>query len=220
MCGVPGASCKSGDWRQAYANYLVQYAKDYAAAGVPLSYVGPENETTIAPPQDSMIMSPAQTANFMEVLGATLARVRAFDARGVLRQHRLGLRAAVRGRDRDRQGGERGNGAVHQPRLLRSARLDAARLEQTGLGDRVGAVRLPAVGPGLGRRLTVVRVHLGTGHLHRLDRSGPGCVPLLVGKFWEVPGAFHTAAIGFQPAEFQRRVLEFFANVAQSKPVQ
>ena len=73
VCGSPGASCKSGDWRQAYANYLVQYAKDYAAAGVPLTYIGPENETTIAPPQDSMIMSPAQTANLMEVLGATLA---------------------------------------------------------------------------------------------------------------------------------------------------
>ena len=39
-------------------------------------------------------------------------------------------------------------------------------------------------------------------------------------QIWEVPGAFHTAAIGFQPAEFQRRVLEFFANVAQSKAVQ
>lgn len=74
VCGVPGANCKSGDWRHAYANYLVQYAKDYAAAGVPLTYIGPENETTIAPAQDSMIMSPAQTANFMEVLGATLAR--------------------------------------------------------------------------------------------------------------------------------------------------
>ena len=74
VCGVPGASCKSGDWRQAYADYLVQYAKDYAAAGVPLSYVGPENETTIAPPQDSMIMSPAQTASLLEILGATLAR--------------------------------------------------------------------------------------------------------------------------------------------------
>jgi O-glycosyl hydrolase len=74
LCGVPGASCKRGDWRQAYANYLVQYAKDYAAAGVPLTYVGPENETTIAPPQDSMIMSAAQTANFMAILGATLVR--------------------------------------------------------------------------------------------------------------------------------------------------
>ncbi len=74
VCGVPGATCKSGDWRRAYANYLVQYANDYAAAGIPLTYVGPENETTIAPPQDSMIMSPAQTANFMQVLGATIAR--------------------------------------------------------------------------------------------------------------------------------------------------
>jgi O-glycosyl hydrolase len=74
VCGVPGASCRSGDWRQAYASYLVQYAKDYAAAGVPLSYVGPENEGSLSVPQDSMIMSPAQTANFMQVLGATLAR--------------------------------------------------------------------------------------------------------------------------------------------------
>jgi alpha-beta hydrolase superfamily lysophospholipase len=39
-------------------------------------------------------------------------------------------------------------------------------------------------------------------------------------QLWEVPGAFHTAALGFQPVEFQRRVLEFFANVAQPKPVQ
>ncbi len=39
-------------------------------------------------------------------------------------------------------------------------------------------------------------------------------------QLWEVPGAFHTAALGFQPVEFQRRVLDFFANVAQSKPVQ
>jgi O-glycosyl hydrolase len=74
LCGGPGASCKTGDWRQAYANYLVQYAKDYAAAGVPLAYVGPENEPTIAPPQDSMIMSATQTANVMAILGATLAR--------------------------------------------------------------------------------------------------------------------------------------------------
>jgi alpha-beta hydrolase superfamily lysophospholipase len=39
-------------------------------------------------------------------------------------------------------------------------------------------------------------------------------------QFWEVPGAFHTAALGFQPAEFQSRVLNFYANVAQAKPVQ
>jgi len=39
-------------------------------------------------------------------------------------------------------------------------------------------------------------------------------------QLWEVPGAFHTAALGFQPVEFPRRVLQFFANVAQAKPVQ
>jgi alpha-beta hydrolase superfamily lysophospholipase len=31
-------------------------------------------------------------------------------------------------------------------------------------------------------------------------------------EFWEVPGADHTAALGLQPVEFQRRVLTFFAN--------
>lgn len=76
LCGVPGATCASGDWRQAYANYLAKYAKDYAAAGVPLSYVGPENEANIGPDYDSMIMSPAQTANFLQYLGPTMAASR------------------------------------------------------------------------------------------------------------------------------------------------
>jgi O-glycosyl hydrolase len=74
LCGVPGATCASGDWRQAYADYLTQYAKDYAAAGDPLSYVGPENEANIGPDYDSMIMSPDQTADFLDYLGPTLAR--------------------------------------------------------------------------------------------------------------------------------------------------
>ena len=39
-------------------------------------------------------------------------------------------------------------------------------------------------------------------------------------QFWEVPGAFHTGAIGFEPAEFARRVLAFFANVANAGHVQ
>jgi O-glycosyl hydrolase len=73
VCGTPGATCSSGDWRQAYANYLVQYAKDYAAAGVPLSYLGPENEANLSTSYDSMQMSPSQTANFLDVLGPALA---------------------------------------------------------------------------------------------------------------------------------------------------
>ena len=39
-------------------------------------------------------------------------------------------------------------------------------------------------------------------------------------QIWQVPGAFHTAALGFQPAEFERRVLEFFANVRHTPRVQ
>ena len=73
VCGSPGATCSSGDWRQAYANYLVQYAKDYSAAGIPLTYLGPENEANLSTSYDSMQMSPAQTANFLDVLGPTLA---------------------------------------------------------------------------------------------------------------------------------------------------
>ena len=73
LCGVPGATCSSGDWRQAYANYLKQYAADYSAAGDPLSYIGPENEANLAPSYDGMVLSPAQTANFLDVLGPTMA---------------------------------------------------------------------------------------------------------------------------------------------------
>jgi O-glycosyl hydrolase len=73
VCGSAGANCSSGDWRQAYANYLVQYAKDYAAAGDPLTYIGPENEANLSTSYDSMQLTPAQTANFLDVLGPTLA---------------------------------------------------------------------------------------------------------------------------------------------------
>src|SRR5215469_5428696 len=73
LCGVSGATCSSGNWEQAYANYLKQYAADYSAAGVPLSYVGPENEANLSPSYDGMVMSPAQTAQFLDVLGPTMA---------------------------------------------------------------------------------------------------------------------------------------------------
>jgi hypothetical protein len=37
-------------------------------------------------------------------------------------------------------------------------------------------------------------------------------------QLWVVPGAFHTAALGFQPDDFRRRVLSFFAEYAASSP--
>jgi O-glycosyl hydrolase len=72
LCGVPGAACASGDWRQAYANYLRQYATDYSAAGVPLSYIGPLNEPGWITDYDSTSMTPAQAANFLQYLGPTM----------------------------------------------------------------------------------------------------------------------------------------------------
>jgi len=40
-------------------------------------------------------------------------------------------------------------------------------------------------------------------------------------QLWVVPGAFHTAALGFQPDEFRRRVLSFLAdNAASSRPLE
>ena len=34
-------------------------------------------------------------------------------------------------------------------------------------------------------------------------------------QLWVVPGAYHTAALGFEPAEFRRRVLGFFSTYAK-----
>jgi glucuronoarabinoxylan endo-1,4-beta-xylanase len=73
VCGTPGASCSSGDWRQAYANYLTQYAKDYAAAGVPLTQIGAFNEPDFTASYSSMNMNPTQTADMIRFLKPTLA---------------------------------------------------------------------------------------------------------------------------------------------------
>jgi O-glycosyl hydrolase len=72
VCGVTGTSCGSGDWRQAYSNYLLQYAKDYAAAGVPLSYIGPSNEPDYSANYDSMTMSGTQMASLLDKFGPTM----------------------------------------------------------------------------------------------------------------------------------------------------
>ncbi len=44
LCGVTGETCSSGDWRQAYANFLVQYVKYYAQAGISITHLGFLNE--------------------------------------------------------------------------------------------------------------------------------------------------------------------------------
>ncbi|HXR66806.1 MAG TPA: cellulose binding domain-containing protein [Ktedonobacteraceae bacterium] len=75
LCGAPGAStCSTGDWRQAYANYIVQYIKDYSSSGVTVSHVGFVNEPSFNASYSSMIMSGAQNADFIKVLGPTLSK--------------------------------------------------------------------------------------------------------------------------------------------------
>jgi O-glycosyl hydrolase len=72
VCGLSGATCSSGNWVQAYANYLKQYAADYSAAGDPLTYIGPENEANLSTSYDSMQLTPAQTASVLDALGPTM----------------------------------------------------------------------------------------------------------------------------------------------------
>jgi glucosylceramidase len=72
LCGVVGATCSSGDWRQAYANYLVQYVKFYKQVGIPISAVGFTNEPDLSTSYASMQFSTDQAIDFVKVFGPTI----------------------------------------------------------------------------------------------------------------------------------------------------
>ncbi|KAK3380053.1 glycoside hydrolase superfamily [Lasiosphaeria ovina] len=72
ICGVPGATCSSGDWRQAYADYLVAYVKFYRDAGVNVSHLGFLNEPEFSASYASMSSNGAQAADFIKVLYPTV----------------------------------------------------------------------------------------------------------------------------------------------------
>ncbi|KAI1867105.1 uncharacterized protein JN550_007157 [Neoarthrinium moseri] len=74
VCGLPGATCSSGDWRQAYADYLVQYVKFYAEAGVNVTHLGFVNEPDLKTAYASMLVNGTQAADFIKVLHPTLAK--------------------------------------------------------------------------------------------------------------------------------------------------
>jgi glucosylceramidase len=74
LCGVPGTSCPSGDWRQAYANYLVQYARFYAREGIRITDLGFTNEPDLTVSYASMTFNGPQAVDFVNVLGPTVAR--------------------------------------------------------------------------------------------------------------------------------------------------
>jgi O-glycosyl hydrolase len=72
LCGVSGATCSSGDWKQAYANYLVQYITYYKEIGVDVTHVGFLNEPDLTTSYASMRSNGQQAADFIKVLRPTL----------------------------------------------------------------------------------------------------------------------------------------------------
>lgn len=73
LCGVPNGTCTNGDdWRQAYADYLVQYLQFYRDAGIQITHVGFLNEPDIATAYASMQMNGTQAADFIKILAPTL----------------------------------------------------------------------------------------------------------------------------------------------------
>lgn len=72
ICGVRGSTNCSGDWRQAYANYLIQYVKFYQQEGIEVSLLGAYNEPDFNPvTYASMESDGFQAKDFLEVLYPT-----------------------------------------------------------------------------------------------------------------------------------------------------
>jgi O-glycosyl hydrolase len=71
---VSGTNCRSGDWKQAYANYLVAYVNFYASAGIRVTHLGFLNEPDYSTAYASMQSSGTQAAEFIKVLRPTLDR--------------------------------------------------------------------------------------------------------------------------------------------------
>lgn len=69
LCGLQGTTCDSGDWRTAYANYLVQYAKFYAQEGIDIATIGFTNEPDYTTSYESMRFTPEQAAEFVAHFG-------------------------------------------------------------------------------------------------------------------------------------------------------
>ncbi|MEU3607462.1 glycoside hydrolase [Streptomyces sp. NPDC035033] len=60
------------EWRQAYANYLVQYAKFYEREGIRITDLGFTNEPDWTATYASMRFTPQQAVDFLKVLGPTV----------------------------------------------------------------------------------------------------------------------------------------------------
>ena len=71
ICGVRGSNC-TADWRQAYADYLIQYVKYYQQEGIDISLLGAYNEPDFNPiTYASMESDGFQAKDFFEILYPT-----------------------------------------------------------------------------------------------------------------------------------------------------
>ena len=74
ICGLPETDCASGDWRQAYANYLVQYVRFYRSEGIRITDLGFTNEPNFVATYASMNLGPSQVNDMLTVLGPTVRK--------------------------------------------------------------------------------------------------------------------------------------------------
>lgn len=72
LCGVSGTNCSTGNWMQAYANYLVEYVRLYKKAGVTVTNLGFLNEPQLTTAYASMLSNGTQAAEFIRVLAKTI----------------------------------------------------------------------------------------------------------------------------------------------------
>ena len=74
LCGTPGHTCSSGDWRQAYANFLVKYVQLYVAAGLPITHLGFLNEPDYEVSYSQMQISDnaAEAIDFIRILASAV----------------------------------------------------------------------------------------------------------------------------------------------------
>ncbi|MFF7565312.1 glycoside hydrolase family 30 beta sandwich domain-containing protein [Streptomyces pseudovenezuelae] len=69
LCGLSGATCASGDWRKAYADFLVRWAKFYGQEGIGITDIGFTNEPDWTATYDSMRLTPAQATEYVRFFG-------------------------------------------------------------------------------------------------------------------------------------------------------
>ncbi|MEU6353340.1 glycoside hydrolase [Streptomyces sp. NPDC047072] len=69
LCGLSGASCASGDWRKAYSDFLVQWARFYGQEGIRITDLGFTNEPDWTATYDSMRLTPVQATEFVKYFG-------------------------------------------------------------------------------------------------------------------------------------------------------